>query len=365
MSKLFSPLKLRGLTLPNRIVVSPMCQYSAVDGSAQAWHMMHLGTLALSGASMLIIEATGVEPEGRISPGDLGLYSDENQKALEPVVAAIRKHSKTAIVMQIAHAGRKASCSVPWEGGGAQLSPANGGWTTLAPSAIPFYDKDRAPSELDQTGLARIRNAFAATAKRAMALGLDGLEVHAAHGYLLHEFLSPLSNKRTDSYGGSLANRMRFPLEVFDAVRAVLPADKPVGIRVSASDWVDGGWDVESTIAFANELKARGVDWIDVSSGGLSPAQNIKLGPGYQVHFADAVRKATGLVTMSVGLITEAQQAEDILTSGKADLIALARGMLYDPRWGWHAAAALGDTITPAPQYLRCAPHEHKNLFGA
>lgn len=363
MSALFSPLKLRGLNLSNRIVVSPMCQYSAVEGLAQAWHMMHLGTLALSGAAMVMIEATGVEPEGRISPGDLGLYSDANQAALAPVVAAIRKHSTAALVMQIAHAGRKASCRLPWDGG-TQLSLADGGWTTFAPSAIPFYDKDAPPHALDDAGLARIRNAFAATARRAMVLGLDGIEVHGAHGYLLHEFLSPLSNKRTDSYGGSLANRMRFPLEVFDAVRAVVPADKPVGIRVSASDWVDGGWDVESTIAFANELKARGVDWIDVSSGGLSPQQKIVLGPGYQVHFADAVRKATGLVTMSVGLITEARQAEDILTSGKADLIALARGMLYDPRWGWHAAAALGDTITPPPQYLRAAPHDHKNLFG-
>ena len=363
MSALFSPLKLRGLTLPNRIVVSPMCQYSAVEGSAQAWHMMHLGTLSLSGAAMVIIEATGVEPEGRITPGDLGLYSDANQAALEPVVAAIRKHSTSALVMQIAHAGRKASCRLPWEGG-TQLSLADGGWTTLAPSAIPFSDKDSAPKALDEAGLARIRDAFAATAKRAMALGLDGVEIHSAHGYLLHEFLSPLSNQRTDSYGGSLANRMRFPLEVFDAVRAVVPADKLVGLRLSASDWVEGGWDIESTIAYANELKARGVDWIDVSSGGLSPQQKITLGPGYQVHFADAVRKATGLVTMSVGLITEAQQAEDILTSGKADLIALARGMLYDPRWGWHAAAALGDTATAAPQYLRAAPHEHKNLFG-
>ncbi len=363
MSILFSPLKLRGLTLPNRVVISPMCQYSAVEGSAQPWHMMHLGTMSLSGAGMLIIEATAVEPQGRITPGDLGLYNDQNQAALEPVIAAIRKHSTTAIVMQIAHAGRKASCRVPWEGG-TQLPLAAGGWTTFAPSAIAQTDQDAPPAALDHAGLARIREAFAATAKRAMDLGLDGVEVHGAHGYLMHSFLSPITNRRTDEYGGNLANRMRFPLEVFDAVRAVVPSDKPVGIRVSASDWIEGGWDVEQTIALAQELKARGVDWIDVSSGGLSPAQKIALGPGYQVPFAEAIKKATGLTTMSVGLITEAKQAEDILVSGKADFIALARGVLYDPRWPWHAAAELGATVTAAPQYWRAPPHDHKDLFA-
>jgi len=354
MSMLFSPLKIRGVTLSNRVVVSPMCQYSAVEGSAQAWHMMHLGTLSLSGAGMLMIEATGVEPAGRISPGCLGLYSDENQAALEPVIAAIRKHSTTAIVMQIAHAGRKASCRLP-TAGGTQLSPDEGAWTTYSASAIPNTEGEVPPVALDEAGMKRVRDAFVAAAKRTVALGLDGVEVHSAHGYLLHQFLSPLSNKRTDSYGGSLANRMRFPLEVFDAVRAVVPDDKLVGVRVSSVDWADGGWQIEDTVAYAKELKARGADWIDASSGGIGIPKGMTMSPGYQVPFAEAVRKETGVVTMAVGAINDAQQAEDILTSGKADLIALARGMLYDPRWGWHAAAKLGDSVFAPPQYLYAA----------
>jgi len=363
MTALFSPLVLRGLTLANRIVVSPMCQYSAEAGAATSWHMMHLGGLALSGAGMLCVEATAVEADGRITPSDLGLYDDATEAALRPVIAMIRKHSRIALAIQLAHAGRKASCRVPWHGG-QQLTADEGGWLPHAPSALPFRPDDVPPIALDVAGLARVREAFVAAARRADRLGFDGLEVHGAHGYLLHEFLSPLANQRTDAYGGSLANRMRFPLEVFDAVRESFPADKPVGIRVSATDWVDGGWDLEQTIAFARELQRRGADWIDVSSGGTSPLQAIPLGPGFQVPFAEAVKAATGLPTMAVGLITEPRQAEAIIGSGQADLVALARGMLYDPRWAWHAAAELGATVEAPPQYWRALPHGHAGLFG-
>jgi NADPH2 dehydrogenase len=363
MSALFSPIALRGLTLRNRIVVSPMCQYSAENGEASTWHMIHLNTLALSGAGLLCIEATAVEPDGRITPGCLGLYNDATEAALKPVLAAIRTYSKIPVVMQIAHAGRKGSSYVPWKGG-QQIPLADGGWLAHAPSAVPQREGELAPQALDAGGLARIRRAFVETAKRAERLGIDGFELHGAHGYLLHEFLSPISNHRTDEYGGSLENRMRFPLEIFDAVRAVIPADKPVGIRVSGTDWVEGGWDLDQTIVFAKELQKRGVDWIDVSSGGISPLQKIPVGPGYQVPLAQGVKEATGLTTFSVGLITEAQQAEEIIASGKADLVALARGMLYDPRWAWHAAAQLGATVDGPPQYWRSAPHGVKGLFG-
>ncbi|WP_088343751.1 MULTISPECIES: NADH:flavin oxidoreductase/NADH oxidase [Rhodomicrobium] len=363
MSALFSPLTLRDVTLRNRIVISPMCQYSAENGAATPWHMIHLGTLALSGAGMLIIEATAVEPDGRITPGDLGLWDDATEAALVPVMAAIRQYSKIAVAMQIAHAGRKASSQVPWEGG-QLIPPAEGGWVPYAPSAVPQKDGEAPPAALDAAGLARVRDAFVATAKRAARLGIDAIEIHSAHGYLLHEFLSPIANQRTDEYGGTLENRMRFPLEVFDAVRAAFPAEKPVGVKVSASDWVEGGWDVEQTIAYAAALKARGTDWVDCSSGGVSPQQKIPLSPGYQVPFAEAVKEATGVTTMAVGLITDAQQAEDIIASGKADLVALARGMLYDPRWAWHAAAQLGGSVDAPPQYWRAAPHEQKTLFG-
>jgi 2,4-dienoyl-CoA reductase-like NADH-dependent reductase (Old Yellow Enzyme family) len=363
MSALFSPHTLRNLTLKNRIVISPMCQYSAENGRATDWHMIHLGHLALSGAGLLIIEATAVEPDGRISPDDLGLWDDATEAALEPVLAAIRRYSPIPVAMQLAHAGRKASTPAPWKGS-RQLTPENGGWLTHAPSAVPYSDDQTTPIALDAAGLARLKAAFVAAAKRADRLGIDAIEVHAAHGYLLHQFLSPLSNQRTDEYGGSLENRLRFPLEVFEAVRAAFPAGKPVGVRVSASDWVAGGWDIEQTVAFVRELKARGVDWIDASSGGLSPHQQIPLKPSYQVPFAEAI-KATGVSTFAVGLITEPQQAEDIITTGQADFIALARAMLYDPRWPWHAAAELGAQVEAPPQYLRSQPRGLKDLFGA
>jgi 2,4-dienoyl-CoA reductase-like NADH-dependent reductase (Old Yellow Enzyme family) len=364
MSALFSPIKLRELALPNRIMVAPMCQYSAVDGEANDWHFTHINALALSGAAVFCVEATAVEPIGRITPGCLGLWNDATEKALRPIVASVRRHSKTAVMMQLAHAGRKASSHVPWDGG--QLIPVSeGGWQPEGPSELPHKDGEPAPRALDAAGLARVRDAFVAAAKRADRLGLDGLELHCAHGYLLHQFLSPIANKRTDQYGGSLQNRMRYPLEVFEAVRAAFPAHKPVGVKVSATDWVEGGWDLAQTIEFAKELKQRGVDWIDASSGGVSPLQKIPLGPGYQVPFAKAIKEAVGVTTIAIGLITEAQQAEEIVASGKADMVALARGVLYDPRWGWHAAAELGGQVDAPPQYWRSQPSSQKALFGA
>ncbi|HVL77538.1 MAG TPA: NADH:flavin oxidoreductase/NADH oxidase, partial [Noviherbaspirillum sp.] len=311
MSKLFSPISLGKLELANRIAIAPMCQYSARDGMATNWHLIHLGHLAHSGAGILFLEATAVEPEGRISAADLGLWSDATEQALGQVLRAVREHSAMPIAIQLAHAGRKASTRVPWEGGHSVPS-SEGGWRTVAPSALPFLEQDETPLALDNNGLQRVRAAFADAARRADRLGIDAIEVHAAHGYLLHQFLSPLANRREDGYGGTLENRMRFPLEVFDAVRASFNANKPVGVRISATDWVEGGWDVEQSAAFAQELKKRGCDFIDVSSGGVSPAQQIKLGPGYQVPFAERIRAAAGMPTIAVGLITEAEQAQQI-----------------------------------------------------
>ncbi|MEN2473980.1 MULTISPECIES: NADH:flavin oxidoreductase/NADH oxidase [Burkholderia] len=363
MTALFSPFTLRGVTLPNRIVISPMCQYSAERGEATDWHMIHLGHLALSGAGLLCIEATAVEPDGRITHGDLGLWDDVTEAALKPVLAAIRKHSPIPVAMQLSHAGRKASSAAPWEGG-QLVSVADGGWLPHGPSAVPHKDGETPPLALDAAGLNRIRDAFAAAAKRAARLGIDAIEVHAAHGYLLHQFLSPLANQRTDEYGGSLENRMRFPLEIFEIVRAAFPDDRPVGVRVSATDWVEGGWELDDTIAFAHELKRRGCDWIDVSSGGVSPLQKIPLSPGYQVPFAQAVKRAVGMPTIAVGLINEPAHANRLIESGDADFVAMARAMLYDPRWPWHAAAELGAQVTAPPQYWRSQPREHKALFG-
>lgn len=363
MSQLFTPISLGPLTLKNRIAVSPMCQYSAQDGEANSWHLIHLGHLALSGAGLLFIEASAVEAEGRITYGDLGIWSDATERALDHTLQAIRQHSAIPIAIQLAHAGRKASCQVPWKGG-QSIPPSEGGWTTHAPSSIPFAAHDQPPAALDHAGLRRIRDAFAAAAIRAHRIGIDAIEVHAAHGYLLHQFLSPLSNRREDEYGGALENRMRFPLEVFDAVRAALPAGKPVGVRVSATDWVEGGWDIEQTLVFAHALKKRGCNFIDVSSGGLSPQQKIALGPGYQVPFAARLKAEVGMPTIAVGLINEARQAEDLLTSGKADMVALARAMLYDPRWPWHAAAELGAQVDAPPQYWRAQPRGVKDVFN-
>jgi 2,4-dienoyl-CoA reductase-like NADH-dependent reductase (Old Yellow Enzyme family) len=358
-SPLFSPLHLRKLVLPNRIVIAPMCQYSAVDGNVGNWHVMHLGHLSHSGAGLLIIEATGVAPEGRITPNCPGLWSDANEAAFARVLKAVRQYSSMPIAIQLAHAGRKASCAVPWQGG-KQLPPQSGGWTTVAPSALPFNETDPAPLALDIAGIARIREAFVQAARRADRLGIDAVEIHAAHGYLLHQFLSPLANRRNDEYGGSLENRMRLVLEVFFAVRAAWPEHKPLGIRISASDWVDGGWDLEQTLKLAAALKTLGCDYIHASSGGLSPSQQIALAQGYQVPFAQAIKHETGLTTIAVGLITEPRQAEAIVADGSADLVALARGMLYNPRWPWQAAAELGAQVAAPPQYWRSTS---ANLF--
>ena len=362
---LFTPIRVGELDLVNRIVIAPMCQYSAVDGCTTDWHLIHLGHLALSGAALLTIEATAVLPEGRITHADVGLWSDETEAALARTLDGVRRWSGMPIAIQLAHAGRKASSELPWKGG-AQIAPdAPNGWQTVAPSAIPYDRAMRHPAALDRAGLARVRDAFADAARRAGRLGLDAVQLHAAHGYLLHEFLSPLSNLRDDAYGGSLENRMRFPLEVFDAVRAAFPAERPVSVRVSGTDWAEGGWDVEGTIAFARALEARGCAAIHLSSGGLTPAQRIPVGPSYQVPLARAVKAATTMPVVAVGLITAYEQAEAIVATGDADLIALARAILYDPRWPWHAAAHLGARVRAPNQYLRSQPRQYRDLFDA
>jgi len=362
-SVLFAPFNVGNLSLRNRIVVAPMCQYSAEAGNMTDWHLIHLGQLALSGAALLTIEATAVLPEGRISYGDVGLWNDENEAAIARTLQAIRRWSDMPVAIQLAHAGRKASTELPWNGG-AQIPPEHeNGWRTEAPSALPYAVGEEPPRALDQRGLARVRHAFAAAAERAGRLGIDAVQIHAAHGYLLHEFLSPLSNRRDDDYGGSLENRMRFPLEVYDAVRASFPAERPVTVRVSGTDWVEGGWTIEETVAFAKALETRGAAAIHVSSGGLDPRQAIPVGPGYQVPLARAVKQAVGIPVIAVGLITDYDQAEAIVATGDADLIALARGILYDPRWPWHAAAHLGAKVVAPKQYLRSQPHQHRDLF--
>jgi 2,4-dienoyl-CoA reductase-like NADH-dependent reductase (Old Yellow Enzyme family) len=363
MSQLFSAYQLGGLSLANRIVIAPMCQYSAENGNVTDWHTIHLGQLALSGAGLLIIEATAVEPDGRISPADVGLWSDENEAALAKVLGSVRRWSDMPIGVQLAHAGRKASTARPWQGGG-QLGPEDGGWQVHAPSAIGFESYPRPPRELTKDDIARLVEAFAESARRSVRLGFAAIELHGAHGYLIHQFLSPLSNKREDEFGGSLEDRMRFPLQVLDAVKAVVPAGYPVGFRISGTDWVDGGWDIQQSIAFAKETEKHGADFIHVSSGGLSAAQKIPLGPSYQVPFARAVKEATGLPTIAVGLITEPEQAEAIIGTGEADMVGIARGILYDPRWPWHAAAALGASVKAPSQYLRSQPRQYSKLFA-
>ena len=361
---LFTPLRIGNLELRNRIVIAPMCQYSSEEGRATDWHIIHLGHLALSGAAVLTIEATAVTPEGRISARDLGLWNDDTEAALGRVLESVRRWSDIPIAIQLAHAGRKASTRVPWEGGGQIRPDAPDGWQAVAPSAVPFVEADHPPAALDRAALGRLRDRFAESARRAARLGLDAVQLHGAHGYLLHEFLSPLSNHREDEYGGSLENRMRFPLEVFDAVRAVVPAERPVTMRVSGTDWAPGGWDIEQTIALARALEAHGCAAIHVSSGGLTPAQQIPIGPSYQVPLARAVKAVTNVPVVAVGLITEFEQAEAIVSTGDADLIALARAILYDPRWPWHAAAHFGATIKAPNQYLRSQPRQHAKLFG-
>lgn len=355
MSALFSPLKVGGLTLPNRIAVSPMCQYSAGDGIADEWHLAHLGALSNSGAGLVVAEATAVEPEGRISHGDLGLYDDRSEAALARIVAFCRAHGTARLGIQLAHAGRKASAQRPWEGGGA-LRPDQSPWTTFAPSALAFGEGWHVPVALDGAGMARVRDAHAAAARRAAAAGFDLVEVHAAHGYLLHQFLSPVSNRRDDAYGGSLEARMRFPLEVIAAVREAWPAGRPLGVRITGRDWIDGGIDTDAAVAFAERLKEIGVDYVCVTSGGIAPSAAPSLAPGYQVGFAETVRRETGLLTRAVGLIATPRQAEAVIAARRADFVALGRAFLDNPHWGWHAAQALGAEIARPPQYQRAAP---------
>lgn len=350
MSKLFTPIQLRDVEFENRIVVSPMCQYSSVNGNANDWHVVNLGHFSLSGPGLVFFEATAVNPEGRITAQDLGLYSDENEENTSRVIAFIRRWARSKIGVQLAHAGRKASTISPWDGGGAASGPD--AWETVAPSAIP-YGRWHTPRALDAAGLQKVRTDFVAAAERCKRLGIDVIELHFAHGYLGHQFLSPLTNHRTDEYGGSLPNRMRFPLELFDAVRAVWPEDKPLGVRVSATDWVDDGWDVVQCVQLARELKKRGCDFMDVSSGGLVPEQQIAVGPGYQVPFAAEIKKLADMPTMAVGMITEPKQAEQILEAGAADFIMLARGFIRHPRWPWDAADELGGDPFVPKQYQR------------
>jgi 2,4-dienoyl-CoA reductase-like NADH-dependent reductase (Old Yellow Enzyme family) len=358
MSRLFSPAKLRGLELANRLVVAPMCQYSAIDGSANDWHMMHLGMLANSGAGLLILEATGVEAVGRITHGCLGLYSDANEKALAPVVAACRKFGQAKIGIQLAHAGRKASSKRPWEGISMQEPVESNGWQAVAPSAIPLPNAPAhaawpVPHALTIEEIAAIRQRFIESTLRCDRLGLDLIELHAAHGYLLHQFLSPLSNKRTDLYGGSIENRARFLLEIFRAVRAVWPEHKPLGVRISGVDWHEQGLQIADTVEVARMLKAEGCDFIDTSSGGNDPTIRVPVAPGYQVPFAHAIKRGADMATMAVGMITDPHHAEAVIAEGQADFVMLARGFLDDPHWGWHAAYALKAEIKLPPQYAR------------
>ena len=364
-SFLFKPLRVGGLQLRNRIVVAPMCQYSADDeGCMTDWHMIHLGHLALSGAALLTMEASAVQAAGRITYGDVGLYSDANEAAMARVLETVRRWSDIPVAIQLAHAGRKASTEKPWLGG--RQIPANSthGWQTVSASTLPFAPDQSAPQALDAKSMADIRSAFAASAQRAARLGLDAIQIHCAHGYLLHQFLSPLANRRDDAYGGSLQNRMRFPLEVFDAVRNAFPANKPVTVRISGTDWAPGGWSIEQSVALSESLEARGCSAIHVSSGGLTPAQEIPLGPSYQVPLARAVKQAVKVPVVAVGLITEFEQAEAIISTGDADCIALARAILYDPRWPWHAAAHFGESVQAPNQYLRSQPRQFKHLFA-
>jgi NADPH2 dehydrogenase len=345
---LFQPIALKDLTLTNRVVVAPMCQYSAVDGVAQDWHMQHYGALAASGPGMIVIEATGVSPEGRISPRCLGLHNDATEAAFARLVPALKSFGNSAIAVQLGHAGRKGGAAPPWEGG----KPAKDGWQTISASDIPFDSDWPAPKAATADDLARLKQCFVDAAKRALRIGFDAIELHSAHGYLLHQFLSPLSNRRTDSYGGSLDNRMRFPLEIVEAMRAVWPSSKPLGIRISATDWVEGGWTADESVIYAKAFRAAGIDYVCVSSGGLVPYAKIPIGPGYQIDLARRIRDEAGIPTRTVGLIASPAQAEAALAGGAADMVAIGRGFLDNPRWVWHAAEALGAEIAYPPQFM-------------
>jgi 2,4-dienoyl-CoA reductase-like NADH-dependent reductase (Old Yellow Enzyme family) len=354
---LFAPLKLRSLTLPNRIAVSPMCEYSSIDGFANDWHFVHLGSRAIGGAGLVFTEANAVSPEGRITPNDLGIWKDEHIAELKRITAFLHQHGAYAGT-QLAHAGRKASMSVPWETN-RTISPSEGGWQPVAPSAIRFDDAYPIPAALDRAGMDKVIADFKAATKRALAAGFDLVEIHAAHGYLLHEFLSPLSNHRTDDYGGSFDNRVRFPLEVVRAVRAAWPQHLPLFVRISATDWapesLGASWDLPQSVAFSKLLKHEGVDLVDVSTSGNHPAQQIPVGPGYQVHHAETIRHGAGIATGAVGMITEPAQADQIIRTGHADLVLLARELLRNPYWPLHAADVLKQTTAWPVQYVRAA----------
>jgi 2,4-dienoyl-CoA reductase-like NADH-dependent reductase (Old Yellow Enzyme family) len=359
MAQLFSPITFRGITLTNRIAVSPMCEYSSIDGFANDWHLVHLGSRAVGGAGLVLTEAAAVLAEGRITPNDLGVWKDEHVPMLARIVDFVHVQGVHAGI-QLAHAGRKASMSRPWEGA-RLLSPQEGGWSNIAaPSAAAFDDHSGKPQELDAAGIAQVKEAFASAARRALAAGFDVIEIHAAHGYLLHEFLSPLSNQRTDSYGGSFENRIRMLVETVDAVRSVWPADLPLFVRISATDWTAGGWDIDQSVALARVLKGCGVDLIDTSSGGNVPGATIPTGPGYQAPFAGQIRSEAGIATGAVGQITAPAQADQLIRNGQADLVLLAREMLRDPYWPLHAAEQLAADISWPPQYLRAASRSKK-----
>lgn len=351
MSKLFSPLTIKDITFRNRIAISPMCQYSAEDGFANDWHLVHYGSRAVGGAALIIQEATGVSPEGRISPGDLGIYKEEHIEKLQQITSFIHEHGAVAGI-QLAHAGRKAGCAKPWDGG-KQLKENEGGWKKVSASALTFNPEDDAPEALDLNGISKIINDFKIAVRRSLEAGYKLVEIHAAHGYLIHQFLSPLSNHRTDNYGGSFENRIRLLMEIVKAVQTVWPPHLPLFVRISATDWAEGGWNIDEAVKLSSILKQNGVDLIDCSSGGLVPYQKIPLGPGYQVAFAERIKKETGILTGAVGLITEAQQAEDILSKDQADFIIIARASLRDPYFALKAAKILEDDIEWPLQYTR------------
>ncbi len=354
-SALFSPIRLADLELANRIVVSPMCQYSAADGVATDWHMTHLGMLSNSGAGLLVVEATHVERHGRITHGCLGLYSDDCEAALQRIVAHCRRIGTARLAIQLAHAGRKASSQRPWEGAKA-LQPEQDPWPTIAPSAIPFGPGWHTPSAMSEADMERVSTAFVQAARRAVRIGFDAIELHLAHGYLLHSFVSPLSNKRNDQWGGSLAGRMRYPLEVARAVRAMVPAATPLGARITGTDWIEGGLTGDDAVALATALKEAGLDYIDISSGNITPESRWANEPGFNVPIAERVRRESGVPVRAVGMIVNPKQAEAIIAEGKADMIAMARAFLDDPHWGWHAAQVLGGEVARPLQYARTAP---------
>ena len=353
-STLFSPITLRDVTIANRITVSPMCQYAATEGVPGDWHLVHLGQFAQSGPGLIFVECTGVEPQGRITPGCTGLYDDATEAAFARILQFMRSVGPARIGIQLGHAGRKGSTVAPWEGGGYLEGTA--AWITESASDVPYLQGWPAVRAMDETALERVKVAFVEAAQRADRAGFDVVEVHMAHGYLLHQFLSPITNRRADGYGGSSEARMRFPLEVFRAVRAAFPEEKPVLVRLSATDWIEGGWDLPQSTVLCQALKEAGCDMVDVSSGGLDQRQQIVTGPGYQVAFAETIRREAGVATMAVGQITDPVQAETIVVTAQADMVALARGMLWDPRWTWRAALALGEEIALPAAYARCNP---------